>query len=98
MRDVLLNALIALLKPTNPGVHKHKILQGMTSLPVPREPYILGQVGTFCFLYRVERYCNVLYKPNVRRAVYLIDNLMMLRKIKGEMFCVYNREPKRSCY
>ncbi|XP_053536552.1 armadillo-like helical domain containing protein 1 isoform X2 [Ictalurus punctatus] len=27
VRDVLLNALIALLKPTNPGVHKHKILQ-----------------------------------------------------------------------
>lgn len=48
VRDALLNALIALLKPTNQAVHKHKILQGMTSLPVPHEPYILtgDQIGT----------------------------------------------------
>lgn len=48
VRDALLSALIALLKPTNQTIHKHEILKGMASLPVPYEPYILtgGQIGT----------------------------------------------------
>lgn len=43
VRDALLSALITLLKPTN---HKLKILQGMTSRPVPQEPdTLMGGVG-----------------------------------------------------
>lgn len=85
VRDALLNALIALLKPTNQEVHKHKILQGMTSLPFAHEPYIrTGQVGTISFFFN--NCYRLLYNPNVLGSDYFISNLKrcMLKRWCGK--------------